>query len=436
MATQTGSIDLKAAKAAADIAKDTSAYFWTNTQDSGAGEGVGAHITEVPSATFISNPSAGGGNVLIDSNSVDIRDGVTTLATFGAEGAVVGENASGKSRTEITSAGMRIIRNDSGSDKQIANLGYGKSNNEGVEVDSPYYTFGDRKTTNTAYSSSSTYSVGDLCIYNNKTYVCISAITTPEAWNGNHWKLAYGAYSTAEGSLNIASGLCSHAEGKENIAIAYSSHAEGLYTQALEAYAHAEGMYTFATGARSHSEGTSTFASGYTAHSEGTGTHANGDYSHAQNYYTEADSDYQTVIGKYNNQDTHDTYAFIIGNGTADNARSNALTVDWSGNVDIPSGASYKINNSSLFITRTATASGTVNANTNARITGNITSVSGYTPIAIQYVQSNAGANATITEFGLYNSNTQVSSVVRNVGSSQISVTHTYGILYVRSELV
>lgn len=64
--------------------------------------------------------------------------------------------------------------------------------------------------------------------------------------------------------------------------------------------------------------------------------------------YLLTDSDYQTAIGQYNISDSNGTYAFIIGNGTANNARSNALTVDWSGNVDIPSGAKYKINGTAL----------------------------------------------------------------------------------------
>ena len=55
--------------------------------------------------------------------------------------------------------------------------------------------------------------------------------------------------------------------------------------------------------------------------------------SHAQNQYTIAASQAQTAIGKYNVSDSADTYAFIIGNGTADNARSNALTIDWNGNI-------------------------------------------------------------------------------------------------------
>lgn len=38
-----------------------------------------------------------------------------------------------------------------------------------------------------AYSSSSTYASGDLCIYNEYLYRCNTAITVAEAWNAAHW---------------------------------------------------------------------------------------------------------------------------------------------------------------------------------------------------------------------------------------------------------
>lgn len=38
-----------------------------------------------------------------------------------------------------------------------------------------------------AYSSSRTYSVGDLCLLGNLLYKCNTAITTPEAWTPAHW---------------------------------------------------------------------------------------------------------------------------------------------------------------------------------------------------------------------------------------------------------
>ena len=84
-------------------------------------------------------------------------------------------------------------------------------------------------------------------------------------------------------------------------------------------YAHAEGYYSEAPGWYSHSEGTSTIASGVSSHSEGTSTIARGENSHVQ--------------GKYNVEDKVIKYAHIVGNGTDDDNRSNAHTLDWSGNA-------------------------------------------------------------------------------------------------------
>lgn len=41
----------------------------------------------------------------------------------------------------------------------------------------------------------------------------------------------------------------------------------------------------------------------------------------------------QTVFGKSNVEDTNGDYSIIVGNGNRDNARSNALAMDWNGNV-------------------------------------------------------------------------------------------------------
>lgn len=38
-----------------------------------------------------------------------------------------------------------------------------------------------------AYDDNGTYDVGDLCIYGNTLYVCITPITTAEAWTPDHW---------------------------------------------------------------------------------------------------------------------------------------------------------------------------------------------------------------------------------------------------------
>lgn len=48
---------------------------------------------------------------------------------------------------------------------------------------------------------------------------------------------------------------------------------------------------------------------------------------------TLSSSDDQAVFGRWNVEDTNDTYAVIVGNGSSASNRSDALTVDWSGNV-------------------------------------------------------------------------------------------------------
>lgn len=190
----------------------------------------------------------------------------------------VGKEAGG--HTIIDENGMRIYGDSTGS-TQIANLGYGSGTDSGGGTsDAPYYTLGVRESNS-----------------------------------------AIGNYSVVEGSGSTASG--------------YSSHAEGFVSYAIGAYSHAEGGGASAQGVISHAEGGGSVAIGMGSHAEGSGSHANGIASHAQNYNTVASSDYQTALGKYNEEDANDTYAVIIGNGTDKNHRSNALAVDWDGDVQL-----------------------------------------------------------------------------------------------------
>ena len=148
-----------------------------------------------------------------------------------------------------------------------------------------------------------------------------------------HDTTASGVSSHAEGDWTTASGDYSHAEGNNTTASGGSSHAEGSYTRASGDYSHAEGTNTSSIGNYSHAEGNSTTASGWWAHTEGHGTRASGDYSHAEGKYTVSASECQHAQGRYNVEDYSVVYADIIGNGTEDDDRSNAATVDWNGNA-------------------------------------------------------------------------------------------------------
>lgn len=202
------------------------------------------------------------------------------------------------------------------------------------------------------YDSTSTYAVGDFCVYNGDIYYCTSAISTPEAWNSNHWRLCnpqqdYLHSINPEGngsfSLNRKSGTTigafSFAEGYQNTASGNSSHAEGGTTTASGDSAHAEGTSTRAEGGSSHAEGSNAVAYRTCSHAEGYFTRADGWGSHVEGEGTRASHKDQHVFGNYNVIDTstadwhqRGNYVEIVGNGTANNARSNARTLDWSGN--------------------------------------------------------------------------------------------------------
>ena len=124
-----------------------------------------------------------------------------------------------------------------------------------------------------------------------------------------------------------------------NKAIGEYSHAEGQSTIAKGNYSHSEGSATIANGASSHVEGYKTTANGQISHAEGSNTTANGSYSHAEGDNTIAASARQHVQGKYNVEDSNSKYAFIIGNGTSNSARSNAFAVDWNGLIYVNNSA-------------------------------------------------------------------------------------------------
>jgi len=140
------------------------------------------------------------------------------------------------------------------------------------------------------------------------------------------------AIGTDEESASYTMGEYAFAEGYSTKAAGKYSHAEGRSTIASNEYAHAEGRSTNASGKYGHAEGYYTTASDYASHAEGSGTTASGQKSHAEGEYTVAASDYQHVQGRYNIVDSNSTFLDIVGNGTAENARSNAYALDWSGN--------------------------------------------------------------------------------------------------------
>jgi len=190
----------------------------------------------------------------------------------------------------------------------------------------------------------------------------------------------------AEGESTIASGIGSHAEGQSTTASGDYSHAEGDQTQAIGDYSHAEGSFASASGYYSHAEGQETQAIGAASHAEGLFTQALGNYSHAEGYGTITSASYQHVQGQYNISSSAES-AFIIGNGTADNARRNLV---------FASGSTFQI-------------TGSLDASGSARVTNGLT-VTGSVNISGSLITTagiNIGGLTTLSNdgFNLYNTN-------------------------------
>ena len=296
MAKTIGSFDLASLK---NLRDDVTQYFWFESNSSSAW-GSGAHVTLYPESQFTDSTSPNymkGQNIIMNTDGFSIRNGGLPMMVLDNDS--LDFNAVDTSLGTYTKmatfglSGMQLYSRDSNNNLvQLANIGYGQGyDDQGQLVDAPFYTLGTRA-------------------------------------SGS----AIGNYSHAEGYNTIASAYCAHAEGgtrsvivsPETIASGEYSHAEGGSTTASAGYSHAEGYATVASGPHSHAEGFYTTAGGTNSHAGGCGT--------------TVIKFNQTAIGEYNEidnyADTHGKYAFIIGNGTADNARSNALTVDWYGNVE------------------------------------------------------------------------------------------------------
>ncbi len=145
---------------------------------------------------------------------------------------------------------------------------------------------------------------------------------------------ASGGSSTALGGNTIASGNTATSMGGSTRASGLLSTSMGYNTKAIGNVSTSMGNSTIASGTESTSMGNSTIASGAAATSMGLSSVASGDYSTSMGNNTKAKSVNSLVIGIYNDT-TNNNRLFEIGNGTANNARSNALTVLSNGNAGI-----------------------------------------------------------------------------------------------------
>lgn len=194
----------------------------------------------------------------------------------------------------------------------------------------------------------------------------------------------------------------------------YSGNGKGDFSIATGYNAEASGNYSF-------SGGYSSTASGHSAIAYGTYTNAIEDFSQAYGLYTKATKRAQVVLGSHNIEDTATTTthpsgltsygknAVIIGNGSEDTGgvvtKSNALTVDWNGDVN----SSGKITATNLTGSQTADYTGSYKMGNCTILTGSVT---------INVTTANTNTNKAITFGPTFKHTPCIQCTMLNIGGS------------------
>ncbi len=284
MTTTIGSLDLSAL----NNLYDETQYFWF--ESSAQPWGAGAHVTLYPQSEFTTSTHANylkGQNILMNTDGFSLRNGTLPMMTL---------------------------------------------DNDSLDFNVVNTTAGTYETTATFTATSAR--IGAIANGQSRTEITSSGIDLIRRNNyGTDYILSHNGYGTVTNSSGTTTtGAYVTFFGTP------SGYTPGLYSFSAGS-AWARGYHSTAFGDSVTADGRSSFVAGEDSR-------AIANYSVALNLYNDAKGECQTVIGQYCNPNT--TSAFIIGNGSNSQDLSNALTVDWSGNVNIASGAKYKINGTNL----------------------------------------------------------------------------------------
>ena len=319
---------------AREIADATKQHFWADDN--------GAHVSTVE------NAAASGNNLLMNALGILLRSGSNILAqfsasqvafydgdgndeenvvaAFGKEGAQVGYSSSGhlnlasNSITAVSDIGAKLF--SVGTNRATEQIQITKDIGAAVKVTS-------------TSSSDPDYLVVALPITDEVTG---GAFRVDYEWYGNSGQNTFRYKGTFDGVIGTTKSEDVYAdrigmhlnysvvtivgEQRQQFSVnAYKTSAYNTYVRIISV------TYDGYTAMPTYDLGTRALADNFA-----------GSFSTVIGESLFASGDRQTVIGKYNVEDTNDEYALIIGNGTDDQNRSNALTVDWTGKINAAGG--------------------------------------------------------------------------------------------------
>lgn len=306
------------------------------------------------------------------------------LATFNANGITLGQSSSGHAFIDFNSfelydadgniyASFGDLRDASGIASVVETIEK-QSSGSTITVNFPITSIDSITVNGTAVSNytfnnktitfSSSLAANDVVVVNYKTASPVYHYDLGSRANGS----GIGAFSTSFGENQTASGYCSSANGgqgntasgkKANVSGGTDNTANGENSGIVGGYNNTTGAFSpqsFIGGGSYNNTGSNnasvvggvqnkalnvaSFVGGG-QYNEATGA----DAAVVGGIGNKANHKSQFVFGEYNELDNsanypslRGNYVEIVGNGTADNARSNARTLDWSGNETLSGG--------------------------------------------------------------------------------------------------
>lgn len=366
----------KTATQAKKIAADTNQYFWVAEE----GTDTGTHITEVAQDNFTDPESEeyhSGGNLLARTNGIAIREGLSELATFdangieffgeggsiaefGIDGARIGQT--GGTRTEMRSNSLKLIANDTyGEYVDFLDLSVDGYYEDEMTIDKDRDTLGwhwvilDYIPTS-ADSIHVYYDDAEVSGFSIRTDVTprrvldlgnnlpaegqvvkIKYSTTDKLTKA--YTLGYRKRGKRLGGMSLAVGDNVEASGRYSVAIGNDCTAEATGSFAQGYSSKASGPRSVALN-DSYAKGTNSIAAGYASHANGENSvaagnmsTANGRTSFALGTFCTTSYEDQFAVGHFNDP-SNQSYLFMVGNGDGI-ANKNAMVVDWYGNTKI-----------------------------------------------------------------------------------------------------
>lgn len=301
-------------------------YFWWNP-DEIKGEGytidAGAYILNKPVEVFKKNPVHGGGNLLTRSDGIAVRDGLTELSRFTADGVQIGP--SDINHTNMTQTAFESYGADGTRRLQIGDAVQGLYTTQVVER---------------TFSSSGTITLDATPLAESVIYVYLD---TYRYWPlGSTGAASYQAMARLTGGHSGTWGDASYIGGKiafngnKTITITPKDSSHPIFVRSI-LYASETGYgpaYTFGNRLEETDQGV---AINYGDHSFAIGRDnvATAPFTIAIGEGLQNHVPYSTIIGRYCDVLDLGDDAFMIGNGTSEDQMGHAMRVDWTGNMEL-----------------------------------------------------------------------------------------------------